>query len=85
VDELASRIIIAQKNALNLFLDDIMKEFLLISKWVWDGSTGHSKYKQRSLEDATDSDIFITSVVHLQLYSARASGDTVIIWQNSMP
>jgi len=60
VDKLASRIIIAQKSALNLFLDDIVKEFLLISKWVWDGSTGHSEYKQRSLEDATDSDIFIT-------------------------
>jgi hypothetical protein len=27
VDELASRIIIAQKNALNLLLDDITKEF----------------------------------------------------------
>jgi hypothetical protein len=49
---------------------------LLISEWGWDGSTGHSKYKQRSLEDATDSDIFITSVVPLQLYSEKASGDS---------
>jgi hypothetical protein len=37
------------------------------------------------LEDATGSDIFITSVVPLQLYSEKASGDTVILWQNPSP
>jgi len=85
VDKLASRIIIAQKSALNLFLDDIVKEFLLISKWVWDGSTGHSEYKQRSLEDASDSDIFVTSVVPLKLYSTKTSGDKFIFWHNPRP
>jgi hypothetical protein len=58
---------------------------LLFSDWGRDGSTGHSKHKQRSLEDATDSDICITSVVALQLYSEKASRDTDILWQNCSP
>jgi hypothetical protein len=37
------------------------------------------------LEDATDSDIFIISVVPLQLYSEKSSGHTDIIWQNRSP
>jgi hypothetical protein len=49
-------------------LDDISKEFVLISKWGCDGSTGHSEYNQRSSEDVSDSDTFVTSVVPLQLY-----------------
>jgi hypothetical protein len=58
VNKLASRITMAQKNVLDLVLDDIAKEFLLISKWGCNGSTGHSECKQQSLEDVTDSDIF---------------------------
>jgi hypothetical protein len=30
----------------------------------------------------SDSDIFITSVVLLQLYSTKMSGDKIILWQN---
>jgi hypothetical protein len=44
MDKLASRIIIYQTNFPSLLLDDIVKELLLISKWVWDGSTAHSEY-----------------------------------------
>jgi hypothetical protein len=47
-----------------------------------DGSNGHSKYKQRSLEDVSDSDNFITSVVPLQLYSTKILRDEIIHWQN---
>ena len=43
------------------------------------------RIQQRSLEDATESDIFITSVVHLQLYSAKVSENTLILWQNPRP
>jgi hypothetical protein len=37
------------------------------------------------LEDASDSDIFITSVVPLQLHSTKTSGDKIIHWQNPRP
>jgi hypothetical protein len=83
MDTTASRFIMAQKMPYTFFLDDISKEFVLISKWGCYGSTGHSRYKLRSLKDASDCDIFITSVVSLQLYSTKTSGDKVIRWQKS--
>ena len=43
------------------------------------------RYMPRSLEDASDSDIFITSVVPFQLYSTKTSGDKIIHWQNPRP
>jgi hypothetical protein len=81
----ASRFIMAHKNAIWFVLDDISKGLVLISKWNCDGSTGHSEYKQRSLEDASDPNIFITSVVPLQLHSIKTSGDKLILWQNPRP
>jgi hypothetical protein len=82
LDKTVSRIIMAQKNVIDILLDNISKEFLLISKWGCDGSTGHSEYKQRLLEGVSDYYIFITSVVPLQLYSTKTSGDKIILWQN---
>jgi len=41
-----------------------------------------SEYKQRSLEDDNDGDIFITNVVPLQLYSTKTSGNKFILWQD---
>jgi hypothetical protein len=61
------------------------KEFVLTSKWGCDGSTRHSEYMQRSLEDVSDRDIFVTSVFPLQLYSTKSSGDKIILWQNPRP
>jgi hypothetical protein len=37
------------------------------------------------LEDVNDSDVFVTSVVPLQLYSTKTSGDDIILWQNPRP
>jgi hypothetical protein len=85
LDKTASRIIMAQKNVIDIFLDDTSKEFVLISKWGCDGSTGQGEYKQQSLEGVSDSDIFITSVVPLQLYSTKISGVEIILWQNPKP
>jgi hypothetical protein len=47
----------ATKSAIYIVLDDNSKELTLIPKWGCDRSTGHSDNKQRSLEDASDSDI----------------------------
>jgi len=57
IDKTASRIILATKCVIDIVLIDNSKDFILIPKWGCDGSTGHSEYKQRSLEDASDSDI----------------------------
>jgi hypothetical protein len=85
MDKTASIIIMAQKHATDIVQDNISKEFILISKWGCVGSIGYSKYKPRSLEDASDSDIFITSVVPFQLHSTKTSGDKIIHWQNPKP
>jgi hypothetical protein len=85
MDRTASRIIKSKKKVTGTVLDDISKDFFLVSKFGCDGSTGHSEYKQRSLEDVTDSDIFVTSVVPLQLYSTKTSGDKIILRQNPRP
>jgi hypothetical protein len=37
------------------------------------------------LEDVSDSDIFVTSVVPLQLYSTKSSGDKIILWKDPRP
>jgi hypothetical protein len=37
------------------------------------------------LEDVSDNDIFVTSVVPLQLYPTKTSGDKIILWQNPRP
>jgi len=42
MDKASSRIIMA-KNAIHIFLDDISKEFLLVSKWSTNGSTENSE------------------------------------------
>jgi hypothetical protein len=75
MDTTDSRIIKDKKITVYFVLKEISKEFFVISKWVCDVSTGQSGYKQRSLEDASDSDIFTTSVVPLKLYSIKISGD----------
>jgi hypothetical protein len=54
------------KKVIYFVLDDISKEFVPISKWSCDGSTGQSELMQRSLDGADVSDIFITPVVSLQ-------------------
>jgi hypothetical protein len=55
----------------------VSKEFFLISEWGWDANSTHSEYKQRSLEDVSDSDIIITSLVPLHLYSSKLAKKNV--------
>jgi hypothetical protein len=42
MDKASSRIIMA-KNAIHIFLDNISKEFLLVSKWSTSGNNEHSE------------------------------------------
>lgn len=53
----------------------------LISKWGFDGSSGHSSYKQAFCDiDANDSSVFITCLVPIRLTFGE-----IVIWQNSSP
>lgn len=58
-----------------------LKNMCLISKWGFDGSSGHSAYKQAFHgPEASDSAVFITSFVPIRLLC-----DEKIIWQNPRP
>lgn len=57
--------------------------FQITYKWGFDGSSSHSLYKQKFVEDldATDSDIFLSSIVPLKM-TAKTDFSEDIVWQN---
>lgn len=60
-------------------------KFVLLSKWGCDGSSGQSEYKQRfSDQNLSDSHVFLSSLVPIQLYYT-IEGEKIIIWQNPRP
>ncbi|KAK9710628.1 hypothetical protein QE152_g25910 [Popillia japonica] len=68
------QVIESQKNFCNLHL---------ITKWGFDGSSGHSRYKQRLHSPSEDdASVFITLLVPLRLISGDPEGHHVILWQN---
>ncbi|XP_050530607.1 uncharacterized protein LOC126899604 [Daktulosphaira vitifoliae] len=63
---------------------NIFDNIELICKWGCDGSSGHSQYKQKFSESSTttDYDLFMFSMVPLQLRFTDECGDKHIIWKN---
>lgn len=72
-----------QSNVIETIADDSVAHLLLIGKWGFDGSTGHSEYKQTfSNNDVDDKSLFVTFYVLLQLISKT---DQREIWKNPRP
>lgn len=65
----------------------MMSLFIIKYKWGFDGSSSHSIYKQRYLEDidSTDSQMFLTSIELLQTITKRDNDLEDIIWENPHP
>ena len=62
------------------------KELILTSKWGFDGASGQSQYSQRySTEDvdASDSNLFMTSIVPMCLINNDINNTSV--WKNTLP
>ncbi|KMQ90726.1 dna-mediated transposase [Lasius niger] len=59
----------------------------LVSKWGCDGSSGRSLYKQVfTAFQQSDSDLFMTCLVPLQLYAlSENDGKRIFLWQNPRP
>ncbi|XP_017481320.1 PREDICTED: uncharacterized protein LOC108370503 [Rhagoletis zephyria] len=56
-------------------------DVILECKWGFDGSSGHSVYKQKfESQDATDEFLFVTSFVPLRIVEGK---NEKIVWQNS--
>lgn len=56
-------------------------DFLLISKWGFDGASGQSNYKQKTETEFDDSSIFMASLVRIRLQHC----DGTIVWENDPP
>jgi len=81
LDHTVERLFLVQKPVIVLLQENELDKFILYSKWGFDGSSGHSSYKQAFCNpEASDSAVFITSIVPLRL----VNGDQ-IIWQNPRP
>jgi hypothetical protein len=62
-----------------------IQKIVLVSKWGFDGSTGHSEYKQRFSGEYSDSDLFLTSLVPIQLFTSSSTEEKIVLWQNPCP
>lgn len=87
LDHTTRRILELQEQVISsLPLDDRLNNLVLLVKWGCDGSTGHSQYKQKFTQSGLgDGDLFLTSLVPLQLYVQKEDEEKVIIWQNPRP
>lgn len=88
LDHTATRIVDFQKDVLDSIPAESMGNVMLIGKWGFDGSTGHSEYKQNfaSSDVTSDGSLFVTSYVPLRLVSTGStSEDTMLLWKNPRP
>lgn len=86
LDHTVDRIFKLQQEPLLQFAEKLKNSTLklqLIASWGFDGSTGQSQYKQRlnANENATDSGIFVTTMIPLQLQTEEGK----IVWRNQAP
>lgn len=81
LDHTGERLCLTLKPVLQNLRVENNDSLCLISKWGFDGSSGHSSYKQAFCDlDANDSSVFITCLVPIRL----TLGENVI-WQNPSP
>ncbi|XP_047139099.2 uncharacterized protein LOC124815008 [Hydra vulgaris] len=81
------RIIKTQQDVIDSLNVNILSNFILILKWGFDGSSGHSEYKQRFADRKnSDANVFLTSLVPLELLCTNSVlGQDVILWKNRTP
>lgn len=85
-DHTVSRILESQKEVLDQIPNECLSNISLFGKWGFDGSTGHSEYKQ-CFSDPTleDSSLFVTSYVPLQIVVKLTDDNCKILWKNPRP
>lgn len=82
LDHTTESIITIQQDVFNC-ISSTNNELTLISKWGFDGSSGHSQYNQKFHDEAGSQDdkfVFITCLVPLQLLH-----DNKVYWKNPCP
>lgn len=81
------RILHLQADVVDRFSEDQLKNLTFICKWGCDGSSGHSRYKQKFSEtDVSDENVLFLALVPLQLIiKNESSNDTSVLWKNPRP
>lgn len=81
LDHTTERLCLTLESVIEHLQTEELNHLCLLSKWGFDGSSGHSSYKQAFYDlEASDSAVFITCLVPLRLTSGEA-----IVWQNPRP
>lgn len=83
LDHTASRLLINNNNLEECTNEELI-DISVTYKWGFDGSTGHSQYKQRYSDGSTlsnDSSIFFTSIVPIKMETTNGK----ILFQNPVP
>lgn len=84
-----NRLLIAQEQVIGQCLSEIdTSKIEMVYKWGMDGSSGQKQYKQKlntdgSSDEYNDSNLFVCSMVPIQLKSFRKNNkEEIILWQN---
>lgn len=84
LDHTAERILFLQREVIDTFTMENVRNMHLICKWGCDGSSEQSIYKQKFTEDGkSDENVFSTSFVPLQLVCE--SNTEIVVWKNPRP
>jgi hypothetical protein len=64
-----------------------IQKIVLVSKWRFDGSTGDNAYKQKfsGEYEYSDSDLFLTLAVPIQICASTLTREKIIFWENARP
>ena len=87
LDHTCKRILLTQTEVFNSIDSSVIRNIQMICKWGCDGSSGQSEYKQGfENETSSDAQIFLTSLVPLQIVGLDDSSQKdIILWKNPRP
>jgi hypothetical protein len=85
LDHTILRIVQAHEILLARVAGKNIQKIVLVSKWGFDGSTGHSEYKQMFSGEYSDSDLFLTSLVPIQIFTSSSTEEKTVLWWNPRP
>lgn len=87
LDHTVDRILLLKRNQIKEMTDSELENMKFICKWGFDGTSGQSIYKMKFNDpNITDSSLFFTSLVPLQLTAINTETNSeYLLWSNTKP
>jgi len=87
LDHISARLLQVQHDVIKKLSPQTVSKLRFILKWGCDGSSSQNEYKQKfSDADSSDANVFLTSVVPLQLIAIDIqSNKEIVVWKNPRP